>query len=787
MKKLKSFICMLVLMCSAICLYACKGNDDKATLTSASTNLKAFYYITESIDWTNVKVTAKYSDKSTKELTKGQFDIPVEEANPDTEWVLHTDGLKGQTAGDLAQKEYSLTLYIVGNETSYPFTITVDENESHALELDQFALPSNIQLFNEHITDSETKFLALKESGHQTKYYVGNDNPFVITPEYTVYKIGTDDDVLVDIKLDVKVYEGSTEVGSNVYTYADGEIKFDDSIIDRTFTIKIKPKYFDYDRDGYPIETLSFDVTVKDGYNVDSALDLGILSIAPSDATVNDYRHVNSSDIFYNPNASGKDRLYSKNNSQLWTDFLKSKGYADSELIYTKGIFLHGNINITSDDIPSDFLYTDPDEYPSDSWHMGKLRDYSYVYVHLMKDDFNFEGNYFTLDASQVPVNGDYDKTIIKTDEKGEGHNFGHSKLFYFAGLSTTYDNKIIDYNRNNQRILNMQNINAIGNTNDAISTSNSEHEADQYAAAGGLIMFTNGGCGANVDNVNISAAMIGYFIKATEQANTNIGINAQETSLNRVNIRNCFNCGIFDWGGQGGLDITNSEMENFGGPAIFVISKKNSDGSEELGSYVTYDEYTDQHIKSYIGGNEAWFNVTDGANVAVMQMSVFDTMVQGYGKTFYTDVIDANGGSESKFNFKVIIMDEKIFGSSCKKLYASVNQYSIKLPDGSMYPATQYGLPFFWTNFDVAEGIHDQGFLIPANSFEADASGTKNNPAMVIDPTNFTGTNFGSCIRDSQSAPLTGDEMCLVLPAGDNGIMAAIVEMYNYPATPAE
>lgn len=772
MKKLKSFVCMLVLMCSAFCLYACKkGDDDKAKLTSVTTNMKEFYRTTETIDWQSIQVTAKYSDDTTKTLTKGEFDVDVKDRKSDTEWVLNTNGLK--TAETKTAKEYNLSLYIAENGKTYPITITVYDDESTISELGSFEEPNNIQLWREHTnTENVSGFKTVENA----EYYVGADNPFVITPEYSVYKINSEEDIDIQIALDVNVYEGATKVGTETYTYADDAIQFNSSAIGHTYTIKIRPKYFTLTAYGETISEVSFDVTVQEGYNVDSALDLGMLSIAPAGTQSGDYRQVTSNEIFYNPNTSGKELYTSKNNSELWRTFLKSKGYTDSELNYTKGIFLHGDINITSDDIPSDFLYTDPNEYTNNDWHMGKLRDFSYIYVHYMKDDLNFEGNYFTLDASQIPVNGDYDNTIIETDKKGEDHNFGHSKLFYFAGLSTTYDDDTINHSRNNQHKVVMQNVNSIGNTNESISINeSSEHVADQYAAAGGLIMFTNAGCGAEVENVNISAAMIGWFVEGTEKAYEDKNIQAQKTVLDKMVIKNCFDSGIFDWGGQGGLEIKDSTLKNFGGPAIFVVSKAyDNDGSEELGSYVTYDENT--VIESYIGGNEAWFNVTEGANLAVMQIAVFDQMIKEYKKTYYKDV-----QGDSKFNFKVLIMDERIFNAKNSVLYATVNNYYIKMPtNGEMYPATQYGMPFFWTNKLVNGCTLDQGFLIPANSFATDASGTKNNPAMVIDPTNFTGNNFGDCIRNTSSQPLTGNEMCLVLPMSETCILGAIVDMYN-------
>lgn len=755
MKKLKSFICMLVLMCSAVCLYACKGKDDKATLTDATTNLKEFYYITESIDWTDVKVTAKYSDKTTKTLTKGQFDIPVEDANADTEWVLDTNGLKAETAGALTEKEYNLTLYIVGTDKTYPFTITVDENESHAFEIGRFELPENIQTFNHNISTNANGFKVTQNA----QYYVGDDNSFDITPVYDVYKIGSNDDYDINISLDVEVWEGNTKVDSEVYSYADGKIDFTEDAIGKTYTIKIKPKYFNQTRTGNIIQQISFDVAVKDGYNAYNAYDLGMMSIAPEGVNYDNYRCTDSSRaIFYNPETSSYSE---KKTHDIWQSFLTEKGYED--ISYIKNIFIHNDIEINKDNLPTDFFITSQES--SDGFATGKLRDWSFIYSHFMQDDFTMEGNYFTIDASELPVNGSLDKTVYTATSRV--NKFGHSKLFNFLGMSVQTNNTV----GSNQKVAYVKNVSTIGNTNGIIAGNASDivegqegvdASKDIALAAGGIIMFQNASCSAEIDNINIYGAMIGLFTEMTDSATTyeagtttaSANAHLQTTTMTHANIANCFNSAIFSWGGEGGIDITYSTFKNFGGPAIFITGRNDKEEGQQHIQHAdcTYDDTVE--IENWIGGGEAWFAI-NGATGIVTTLKQLDSLFNYYGKTF----LDNN----QKVNLKVLVMDYKYLKSTNKELLTKVNQYDFL--DSRVTAVNNQGAPFVWTNGNAGTSS------LPDNMGYIYAS----------DKNNLSTYCIKNLDNNTRTTALTGDEVCISYPISSTASAGIIMDMENY------
>lgn len=768
MKKIKSILCMLVLMCSALCLYACKGGKDDVTLTSASTNLKEFYYITESIDWTDVKVTAKYSDKSTKTLTKGQFDIPVEEANADTEWVLDTNGLKEETAGSLTKNTYNLKLYVVENQKTYPFTIIVNENESLAYKLEFFTKPSNIAEFEENLSNNGNGF----KTTSNAKYYVGDDNPFDITPNYKVCKIGTNDDYDIAISLDVAVYEGQTKVGDSIYSYADGKIDFTEEAIDKEYTIKIKPTYFDKDSDGYDIQEVSFNVTVKDGYNAYDALDLGMMSIAPDGVTYSNYKRYNTMKILYDEsvNQAIRDGKW----AEIWAEHLKDNGYDDEDIYYVKGIFIHNNINIEKDSLPQEFYITKKE---SNDFAAGKLRDWTLAYYHMMQDDFVMEGNYFTIDASQIPVNGNLgcndpgnDLDYYDGTESEKVTNFGHSKLFNFAGM---YASCSTGNGESNTKIATVKNINAIGNTGGTIAGKGDEI---QYLA-GALAMFQNLGCGVDADNLVIKNAMMGWFTEVTDKEDSsNNKQKTQEMSLNNMIITDCFNSGIYNWGGEGGLTITNSELRRFGGPAIFCTSWAYTSGTnkgiKDHGVNVAYDDSV--IIDNPVEGTEAWFVITLNATTVATTLKQLNTLYNAYGKSFLTKMTKNENGTDKEvevFNLKVLIMDNDYLEADDPAIYATVtNKYDTTNSDdiksvtydfqNPILKTVNTYAPFIWTN------TNDMSYY----------NGTK----LVYPTTTSSQARPSVAFGDVTTEPLTGNEVCMSI-IKDTANVGIIMGLYDY------
>ncbi len=757
MKKLKAFICALVVGISAFCLFACgdKGGDD-ATLSSVKTNLKEFYYITETIDWDALRVVSTYSNKTQKTSDSIEFDIDLEDAKNNTEWVVLTDGLKDETAGNMSAKEYNFTIKRVGTTDSYNQTITVDTDESRAYELDLWGLPKSISTFKDRTkTEGDNANPANFKNLSGAKYYVGNDNGFDVTPDYTIYKIGTEDQVTVDISLDVSVFEGTTEVGDSVYTYSDGKVKFAENVVDRTFTIKVAPKYFEQNRDGDDLQEISFSVVVKDGYNVYNALDLGMMSINSADFVEANYRRMDSSrKVFYNKST---DSYYEKLTSDLWKSKLLASGYAEDEIINVKAVYIHDDINIAKDDIPEEFFIT-ADECTND-FAVGLLRDWSFIYSHAMDSDFTLEGNYFTVDASQIPVNGAKSgngSKDIMYKSASDYKEFGHSKLFNFGGMSVATSQDV----GSNPYTAYVNNLTAKGNTNGIVSAQ----DDNAKMAAGGLIMFQNASCATKVENVNINSGMIGWYIEMTDEEYSawnwatdysdfkdvdHSKGHLQKSEFNNMNIVDCFNSAFFSWGGAGGTNITNSYLARFGGPAIFAISRNEISNEGILpyqAAHIAYDDTV--VIDNSIEGSEAWFTVEEGATAIMTQVKAIDALFNYYGKTMLTS-------DQTKIkNLKVLAMGSGYLKSKTQNLYSKVNGYDFK--NQTLTAVNSLGAPFVWTN-----GSSDNMCYI---------GGSQTSPTLNNITDNKTRTTL-----------LTGTEMCISYPISATCCAGIVVDLADY------
>lgn len=761
MKKLKSVLCSLILLASACTMWACKGDGKNATLESATTSLKSFYHVTETIDWQNVTVTATYSNKSTKQLDKGQFDIEVEDAQADTQWVLKTDGLKAQTAGELTAKTYNMKLYIIGHETPFDISVDVNNDQSNIYNLALFSKPANIAEFERHTASTGDE---ANPSGFKTvsdaKYYVGDDNGFRITPEYTLKNKSTNATVEgVDLILTVEVRNSENGlVGDSIYTYADGEIDFTEAAIDNTYSIKIIPTYFDKDIAGYDITPVEFDVTVKDGYNAYDALDLGMMSIAPEGVDYTNYRRSSRSagydtdKLYYDAVNGGH---YNKPHTDVWTEYFQSKGRDASDIYYIKGIYLHANIDITDNDLPEIYFFGEKEAGGTDKLAYGKLRDWTFPYAHIMQDDFNMEGNYFTINASGISVNGGIgfgEKRMYKNTTQVS--NFGHSKLFSFLGMSVVSNSA----KESNQNVAYVQNIHAIGNTGDVAGATDEQIRL----AAGGLIMFQNASCAAVVENININQTMIGWFVEMTDKEESG-NSHSQLTRINNANISNCFNSAIFTWCGEGDCCITNSEFARFGGPAMFAVTCENSKTNSKLqAANLSWDDTL--IIDNPIAGDEAWFVINGASTIVSQKLTPFDKAFNNCGKTF----LDGN----NKINLKVLVMDEDYLSADTTNIYSTINDYDCQ--DQFLLGASEKGAPYLQTNGEVGTNSY-----LPDNKcmiYASDANNLANATIMIC---NFTGNNSNP--YTPRTTDLTGDEAFLLLPVTNSCRAGLVMDLYDY------
>lgn len=751
MKKLKAFLLALVLCVGALGVVACKDDEEVATVSSVSANnVSQYYYLTSEIDWDAITLTVKYSDNSKKTLTKGEFDVNMSDVATDTEFVVYTDGLHAQT-NPMTVGEYDLTCKLVGSDTSYSLlTVTVNTNMSLVYDMWDFTKPANIAKYEscEKSSTEEAKFYEVK-----TGYVVGNDNGFSIIPEYTLALKGEDEALEQKpmIDLNVKVYllgdgDSATLLNDDThYTYSNGKIYFTDSELTegKSYRIEISPKDFEEDDLGNPIQSVKFEVTVEDGYNVYNALDLGVINLTTEDfdsgvdtaarnAKRDTWQRGFAPNVFWDSATQGYKNCKI---DELWESFLTSKGYTNLHSV--NGVFLHSDITITTDDIPVDYILTE-DEAPVGSYAYKTLRDGSYLYQHFMEDDFTFNGNYFTINATQIPVSlSDNNEDPLEIYQNaGNVDFFGHSTLFSFAGLK----------NKTSTTTTKILNLNSVGNTGGYIAKDSEDEES--VKAAGGLIYMRANRSGAvEIDNCISKNFMIAWYTEVNVKGHIETAKDSgefvdvdQAFNLNHVKTYDTFNSSLYTWGSSAGVHITKSEFKRFGGPIMMIIC--DTTGSNYACANGAYNNEIDDEtiIDNPVAGQEAWFTLS-GASAKIAEITQFNALFVPRGITF----MDADG----KMNLITLSMDQEYLKSQAKTIWSDIKIGNFKFENDSataQYVRSQNdgkGTAFFMT---------DTGFM-----------------------GYFDGTNIVELSTQQYAGAITGHYLQIIAPLGATTICVTL------------
>ena len=642
-KTLLSLACVGFLAFVGIFTVGCGDKGPKAVESVQANNLPSYYHVTDTVDFSNVTLDVVYDNEEETTLTIKELDIPVEEAQEGTQFVLYTDGLSTMS-GELTEGSYTITCQVVGFEGEFTLgTIEVSDNQNLIYDVASFIAPQFVETYNTNIsaTGAEDAFYNVSEA-----YTVGDDNAFRFKPEVTFMLKGTDEIVAVDtFNVDARVYlvDGSSKAeitnDDSYYTYSDFEFDFTEKAVGNTFEISMTMTDFTTDFAGQALTPVSFTFKVEDGWNAYDALDLARINITDVDPT--GYARATSQAIFPGTNGYESRSFYT-----IWEEYLQDKIGGDLSAI--NGIYFHSNISVTTTDLPEIFFIS-PEE---SSYAQGSLRDYTFIYSHLLDDDFTINGNYFMLNLSDIPVG------LSNTRKDGfvytslNDHDAGHSTVFAFSGLldnSSTYTATI-------------KNLNTIGNTGKVLSSGEGASEEEQnelLTASGGLIFVKSMHGTTYIDNCIAKEYLIAWFPESTQF--NDVG----NMHLDYVKTYDCFNSAFFSFASDDNT-IQNSEFKRFGGPAILLVSDadqaQDDNVSEEDIRYggVTVDENT--IIENYVAGNEAWFAMQTGASQIATQLIGLDAVLNAYQNTMLYER-EVNGSTNDYINLICLIMDQGYLG----------------------------------------------------------------------------------------------------------------------------
>ena len=695
-------------------------------------NLTNSYFETDTVNLQGITVDVTYDNHLTETLTIYEIDVKIESVKPETQFVIYTDGLSSETAGDLTLGTYEITVKVVGYDETFSVGTVEVESDWNRYDLILFAEPQFVTDYNTSISaqGTEDSFYSTSE-----KYTVGDDNAFVFKPEITLFLKDAIDESGIYVpetyNTTVKVYllaDGSQTLlnDDTYYTYSDFEFDFTEAAIGHEFKIEVLPSDFDTMDNGGVVTPVTFEFKVEDGWNVYTALDLGILNIVEDTTTINSYAREKSQRIFYNQNTGLYDRKYY---SDIWTEFLTEKGYTN--LTKVNAVFLHGNIDVSPEDLPEEYFISqaEAEKAAVGNYSVGSLRDFSIIYNYYLTNDFTFNGNYFTLNFGGREAN----ETSPKVDPIPVGLSFcsgaddggnltlysanqsiyqaGHSTAFAFMGLldnTTTYH-------------ATFKNVNIMGNTGGVISGGSAYDPDDPDSmtdetrkvmeASGALIFLKSIHATTDVDNAIAKNFLIAWYGES-KISDTQEGVG--NFYLNQVKTYDCFNSAIFAYASDCN-EIYNSEFKRFGGPAIFLISETNDDSEQTVDRAAGAKVDSSTTIENYVMGTEAWFIMQQATAIAT-GLSSFETLLNAYENSIYT--ANESGTPGAKYmNLITISMDHSYLNSKNTIIYTDFS-YGVTEENGkngfnTANPYVLNGTKLGTVVFQSDAG--DLGYYVPA------------------------------------------------------------------------
>ena len=448
-------------------------------------------------------------------------------------------------------------------------------------------------------------------------YKVGDDGLFYFSPIVATWNYDGDllyFDSVGEVEISAKLYilEGSEYVlVENTADYVEidavnASFDFTETAIGKNFKIVVVPQACVDAGEGEEADFVkSLEIAVVDGYNVYNAADL----------------------------------LLWDNANTTVADFRASKGVtADASAL--SGLVLHSNIVLDSTNIPSCFIYDeerDADEFAGLSAEkkarlQGSLKDDIFIMQRNLGDNgqFTFEGNYFTVDASDAPyiMKGRDNETLDK-DPKSI---VSHASLFCVRGNADNNDDNVTEN-------FDLRNVNFIGNLN----------RREDIESSGGLILAKL----EHAKGTTYNMVSKGWYI------NNFITMNAigHEVTIDSCVFEDSYNCLLYLWGGL--VEIKNSRIYGAGGPAIIADHAYPTDntwgrtGSYGWTSHIVIDDASE--IASYVTGQEAWF-AEFNAQAAAAGISALDAIFNSFNRTYLTVKKDESGKDQNLLNLMIVV-----------------------------------------------------------------------------------------------------------------------------------
>lgn len=586
------------------CVITAKAGDKEAqcnvTVTSSAVPVESITLNKSEIE---VEVGATYQLTATVLPATATDNKVTWRSSNETYATVNANGLV--SAKKITESPISITASAGGKEVSCSVTVKdIEPNKKYLIsEVNQNV---NITEYQNNTKDGGDYLGAID------KIQVGTDNGFNMKPQLVVYD--KEEYQPVDSSVWTYAYEYKIEEfkdGAYVAaetTYADFDstnavFKFNSNAIGKTLRLSVTPGGLSAEEKAETRFTKTIEVDVAEGWNVYSAKEL---------AYFDDPRPLNRWE-----NGHG---LTQDQQAAACSEFRSQNNLNPSYV--AKNIFLQTNLKITAADIPSAYFYHEGQEGPA-----GKLIDGLDIYFRTNVDTI-FNGNYFNIDTTEVP------QAYVNPDPN-VWDQVSHTSLFKVVETRTGVTGNQI-----------FKNCSYFGNG----------RRSSDDTPKGGLIFLKFHSIGdvnqSNVkfSNYNIEAATISLFI----EGNAAVTVDSCKVEQGFSNFMYIYE--------RGDVRIRNSQIKDFGGPAI--IGDPNKEHEMEYSPNIIIDN--DSVVESWCVGGEPWFVANYAVDAATMIKGLNDFYVKTglSSKTF----LRANSSDSSKTEFNCIYVsradDGSVFGS---------------------------------------------------------------------------------------------------------------------------
>ncbi len=736
---MKKFLALILSVFMSFTLFtACTPeNEEELTfksLTLDQTSVKTEYIVGDTVDFSGIKVKVEYSISSyDKNLTFADLTLVYDQD------LTETDGSKTVTF-----KYVDVALENVVREGLFTVKVYKSELDKNEYTITAYTAPAVVTERNNVISKAGTATYGSAEFAGQfyadgdTTWYAGDDNAFKFLPVLTgmVFdeETGLPSETTISVFRSVATISVWNETTStyDVLTAVEGEgddincVKYyagedllvtadtikNEYVFNQTNNIAVGKKFkisvipaSNYVFDGTYTPAI-IEVKVIDAYNVYNAKELSVLDNFTGDHT-RQYASLGEEDVDAN-----------------WVAFKSANGITTADV---KGIVLQSDIVITANDIPESFLiatqktatFTDKDDTNAVAdvtitAGTKLLRDGTDVYIRETVGDFRMEGNYFTVDASAIPVVPSH-AVFNEGADCHYGDDFSNATLFRITGKENEDETDAEEINAT------INNVAVIGN---ASRNELRSEVGDKPLSAGGLILVKGVHGDIAFNNVTNNSFFISYFPDSGDVSNVRSVI-----TLNKVKCYDSYQNAGFLWL-NAELVINNSVLENSGGP-LFILQHDPDD--EDLNNIPKLIVDDNSKLTSLLNGGEFWF-ASLGAGEKVAQIQALNNVIKaltGNTKTYVN--------SDNKINIIAISMGR----GNIEALTKIDAQAEIKI--GSSFTLTRDKSNLFWGAFFVdptlngaltnGAPIFGNGSLTANDIFACDATG---NPI-------YTGTTFAS------------------------------------------